>query len=61
MSAADTWPRYCVAPIEDVGDRRIEEVRVCGRLASTSRLAEGLDCPLCAAHAAELDAEQEQS
>jgi hypothetical protein len=40
----------CVAPLGDVG-------RLCGEDAVTERLVEGILCPLCAAHAAELDEE----
>jgi len=40
--------RRCVAPLEGSAE-------LCGEDASESRLVEGLDCPLCAEHAAELD------
>ena len=48
--------RTCIAPLGDVGDT-LEGVRLCGRLAVTTRVAEGLECPLCAEHARELDEE----
>jgi hypothetical protein len=41
-------------------ERGVDEL-LCGEPATTERVAEGLACPLCAAHAAELDDESEQN
>jgi hypothetical protein len=43
----------CVAPIDD--DQ--PEPRLCGEPATTTRIVEELVCPLCEAHATELDEE----
>jgi hypothetical protein len=40
----------CIAPID--GER------LCGRPAKTTRTVEGITCPLCGAHARELDGER---
>lgn len=54
----------CIAPVEPsesgpnaFRERGVDEL-LCGEPATTERVAEGLACPLCAAHAAEIDAEE---
>ncbi len=47
----------CIAPLGDVPEDSLEGVALCGKPATTARVVEGLRCPLCAAHAAEIDAE----
>ena len=42
-----TPERQCIAPTD--GDA------LCGRPATTTRIVDGLDCALCAEHAAEYD------
>lgn len=42
----------CIAPISEVD---AEDFVLCGKPATTTRLAEGLECPLCEAHAREFD------
>jgi hypothetical protein len=46
-----TAPR-CIAPLGD-GDE------LCGEPATETRIVEGLECPLCMAHARELDEERD--
>ena len=51
------FPRHrCVTPIND-SDSHNPEV-LCGARATEVRLVEEIECPLCAEHAAELDAER---
>ncbi len=56
-----TPPARCIAPVDasDAGPNAFRERGVaellCGEPATTERTAEGIVCPLCAAHAAELD------
>ena len=45
----------CIAPLDDDG------YTLCGKPATTTRVVEDLKCPLCAEHAAELDAERESA
>ncbi len=47
----------CIAPLGDVHDDDPLAADLCGAPATTTRTADGLRCPLCAAHAAEIDAE----
>lgn len=51
----------CVAPLGDVPDDPGPDdvIPLCGRDATTTRTVEGLVCPLCAEHAAEIDREAE--
>jgi hypothetical protein len=50
----------CVAPLGDVpDDATLDDVRLCGAVAVTTRVIEGMECPLCARHAAEVDAEND--
>lgn len=57
----------CIAPVDatEAGPNAFRERGVseflCGEPATTERVVEGLACPLCAAHAAEIDAEGEES
>ena len=48
----DQEPR-CVAPMDDTDDPRL-----CGLAATETREADGLECTICAKHAAELDSER---
>jgi len=47
-------PRYCVAPLDDDGER------LCPRVATTDRVIEETVCPLCEEHAREVDEDAAQ-
>lgn len=48
----------CVAPLGDAdAETPLEQIQICGEPATEVREVEGIACPLCAAHAAEIDAE----
>lgn len=52
----------CIAPVGDVSDSaELSEIALCGKPAVAERVVAGLRCALCAAHAAEFDAEFKQS
>jgi hypothetical protein len=51
---ASLTDRRCIAPVSD------DDETLCGQPATTDRVVEGLVCPLCAEHAAEIDRETQQ-
>lgn len=52
-------PARCVAPVDGGEDAGV--LVLCGDPAVTTRTMEGIECPLCAAHAQELDRERGQN
>jgi hypothetical protein len=46
-------------PIDDIGDGDALKAPLCGEPATTTRVVEGLVCPLCAAHAKEFDEDED--
>ncbi len=49
----------CIAPLDSPEDAL--EAHLCGAIATTEREVEGVRCPLCTVHAAELDADAERA
>ena len=47
----------CIAPIDDMPEEGLDNVRLCGAQATTTRLIENLVCALCEEHAREIDDE----
>lgn len=51
----------CVAPVSGATDSSLRETKLCGREATTGRIVEGIECPLCAEHAHEFDTEDQEA